>query len=103
MESAAKLYFVSVRGMDDTLPESTGGALPGHNGFATVALDDLDRRIMKMLRHDGRLAYAEIARAVGVSKPTVRKRVDRLVQTGAIVIMGDKMGAWGDLDLVKVG
>ena len=87
MESAAKLYFVSVRGMDDTLPETTGGALPGHNGFATVALDDLDRRIMKMLRHDGRLAYAEIARAVGVSKPTVRKRVDRLVQTGAIVIM----------------
>ena len=87
MEIAPTLYFVSETGMDDTLPESTAAAPPGHNGAAPVSLDDLDRRIMKMLRHDGRLAYAEIARAVGVSKPTVRKRVDRLVETGAIVIM----------------
>ena len=53
----------------------------------TVALDDLDRRIVKLLRHDGRLAYAQIARTVGVSEPTVRKRVDRLVHVGAIVTM----------------
>jgi len=53
----------------------------------TVELDDLDRRIVKLLRHDGRLAYAQIARAVGVSEPTVRKRVDRLLHVGAIVTM----------------
>jgi len=53
----------------------------------TVTLDDLDRRIMKLLRHDGRLTYAQTARTVGVSEPTVRKRVDRLVHAGAIVIV----------------
>jgi len=53
----------------------------------TVELDDLDRRIVKLLRHDGRLAYAQIARVVGVSEPTVRKRVDRLLHVGAIVTM----------------
>ena len=51
-----------------------------------VSLDELDRRIVKLLRHDGRLAYAQIARTVGVSEPTVRKRVDRLVHGGAVFI-----------------
>ena len=52
----------------------------------TVTLDDLDRHIVRLLRHDGRLPYAQIARVVGVSEPTVRKRVDRLVHAGAIFI-----------------
>ena len=59
------------------------GSIP----HGTLALDDLDRRIMKLLRHDGRLTYAQIARTVGVSEPTVRKRIDRLVHAGAIIIM----------------
>ena len=57
------------------------GSLP----HGTIELDDLDRRIMKLLRHDGRLSYAHIARAVGLSEPTVRKRIDRLVDAGAII------------------
>ena len=52
----------------------------------TVKLDDVDRRIMQLLRRDGRLTYAHIARTIGVSEPTVRKRVDRLLHAGAIYI-----------------
>ena len=52
----------------------------------TLSLDGLDRHIMKLLRHDGRLSYAEIARTVGVSEPTVRKRIDRLVEGGGLII-----------------
>jgi len=59
------------------------GSMP----HGVLELDDLDRRIIKLLRHDGRLAYARIARLVGVSEPTARKRVDRLVHMGAIVVM----------------
>jgi Lrp/AsnC family transcriptional regulator for asnA, asnC and gidA len=59
------------------------GSMP----HGSVALDDLDRRIMKLLRHDGRLTYAQISRTVGVSEPTVRKRIDRLVHAGAIIFM----------------
>jgi len=59
------------------------GSLP----HGTLTLDDLDRHIMKLLRHDGRLTYAEMARTVGVSEPTVRKRIDRLIEGGAMTIM----------------
>lgn len=57
------------------------GSLP----HGTIELDDVDRRIMKLLRHDARLSYAHVARTVGVSEPTVRKRIDRLVHAGAII------------------
>jgi len=63
------------------IPLVRQGSLP----HGTVELDDLDRRVMKLLRHDGRLSYAQIARTVGVSEPTVRKRVDRLVHAGALI------------------
>ena len=57
------------------------GSLP----HGTIELDEVDRRIMKLLRHDARLSYAHIARTVGLSEPTVRKRIDRLVRAGAII------------------
>jgi Lrp/AsnC family transcriptional regulator for asnA, asnC and gidA len=57
------------------------GSLP----HGTIELDDVDRRIMKLLRHDARLSYAHVARTVGLSEPTVRKRIDRLVHAGAII------------------
>ncbi len=59
----------------------------GSAPYGTVELDVLDRRIIQLLRHDGRRSYADIARLVSVSEPTVRKRVDRLVQTGAIYVV----------------
>ena len=59
----------------------------GHAPFGTVEMDELDRRIMRLLRPNSRRSYASIARAVGVSEPTVRNRVERLVQKGAILPM----------------
>ena len=67
-----------------TPPAIRQGSIP----HGAVHLDDLDRRVLKLLRHDGRVPYAQIARTLGVSEPTARKRVDRLVQAGAVIIMG---------------
>ncbi|MEZ5125020.1 MAG: Lrp/AsnC family transcriptional regulator [Thermoleophilia bacterium] len=53
----------------------------------SVKLDEVDRRIVRLLRRDGRMSYAEVARHVGVSEPTVRKRVQRLVRSGAIFVV----------------
>jgi len=53
---------------------------------AEVQLDELDRRIIDLLRQDGRRRFADIARLVGASEPWVRKRVDRLISTGAVHI-----------------
>jgi Lrp/AsnC family transcriptional regulator, regulator for asnA, asnC and gidA len=57
----------------------------GQAPFGTTHMDELDRRIMKLLRPNARRSYASIARALGVSEPTVRNRVDRLIKRGAIL------------------
>jgi Lrp/AsnC family transcriptional regulator for asnA, asnC and gidA len=57
----------------------------GQGPFGAITLDVLDRRIIKLLRDNARRSYADIARAVGVSEPTIRNRVDRLLRTGAIL------------------
>jgi Lrp/AsnC family transcriptional regulator, regulator for asnA, asnC and gidA len=69
----------------DTYPESQPFVRLGSLPHGTIELDDVDRHIMKLLRHDGRLSYAHIARTVNLSEPTVRKRIDRLVHAGAII------------------
>jgi DNA-binding Lrp family transcriptional regulator len=47
-------------------------------------LDDLDHRLIALLRSDGRLPVAKLAAELGVSRATVSARMDRLVSTGAI-------------------
>ncbi|MFB6256056.1 MAG: Lrp/AsnC family transcriptional regulator [Haloplanus sp.] len=47
-------------------------------------MDDLDRRILSILRRDSRTPYTEIADRVGTSEGTVRNRVERLVEEGTI-------------------
>ena len=47
-------------------------------------MDDLDRRILSILRRDARTPYTEIADHVGTSEGTVRNRVDRMTEEGII-------------------
>ncbi|ESS02517.1 MAG: transcriptional regulator, AsnC family [uncultured archaeon A07HR67] len=47
-------------------------------------MDDLDRRILSILRRDARTPYTEIADRVGTSEGTVRNRVERLTDEGII-------------------
>jgi DNA-binding Lrp family transcriptional regulator len=47
-------------------------------------MDDLDREILTILRHDARTPYTEIADRVGISEGTVRNRVDRMTEEGVI-------------------
>jgi DNA-binding Lrp family transcriptional regulator len=49
-----------------------------------MQLDQLDRSIIGMLLDDGRATFAEIGGRVGLSAPAVKRRVDRLVASGAI-------------------
>jgi Lrp/AsnC family transcriptional regulator for asnA, asnC and gidA len=42
-------------------------------------LDAVDRHIITILQQDGRTANVEIARRVGISEATVRKRLERLI------------------------
>jgi Lrp/AsnC family transcriptional regulator, regulator for asnA, asnC and gidA len=51
------------------------------------AEDQLNRRIIGFLEHDGRTPYSEIAQALGVSEGTVRNRINRLKDSGALRIV----------------
>ncbi|MFV0624407.1 Lrp/AsnC family transcriptional regulator [Sphingomonas sp. ac-8] len=50
-----------------------------------LELDQLDRRIIGTLRGDGRAPIAKIASVLGVSRATVQTRLDRMVNSGAIL------------------
>lgn len=49
-------------------------------------LDDLDYRIIELLQRDGRAPNVELARRLGVSEGTIRRRIERLVNEGYIRI-----------------
>lgn len=54
----------------------------------THSIDAIDRRIISFLQRDGRMSNVDIARAIGVTEATVRKRLDRLIEDGVLRIVG---------------
>ncbi|MDA0233026.1 MAG: Lrp/AsnC family transcriptional regulator [Chloroflexi bacterium] len=50
-------------------------------------MDTLDRKIISLLETNGRASNARIARDVGVSEGTVRRRLKRLIQDGIINVV----------------
>ena len=54
---------------------------------APGALDAHDRKIISLLQRDGRRAYGAIAEEVGLSEAAVRRRVQRLRDTGVMQIV----------------
>ncbi|HEX2318792.1 MAG TPA: Lrp/AsnC family transcriptional regulator [Streptosporangiaceae bacterium] len=50
-------------------------------------IDEIDRRVIKILQADGRRPNTEIARDLHVSETTIRKRVSQLVSQGLINIV----------------
>lgn len=47
-------------------------------------MDDLDRRIIALLKQNARASYTHIGSEVGLSAPAVKRRVDRLEASGFI-------------------
>jgi len=50
----------------------------------SYTLDNLDRQVVALLQRDGRMPNVEIARELGVAEGTVRKRLERLIDSGII-------------------
>lgn len=62
-----------------------------------VHVDDMDRKLLAVLRRDGRITFADLARKVGLSKTPCQQRVRRLVDQKVIV------GFRAVIDPAKVG
>ena len=50
-------------------------------------MDELDKKIIGILQRDGRASNAKIARQLGVSEGTIRRRVKRLIEDAAIQVL----------------
>ena len=50
-------------------------------------MDELDKKIIKLLQVDGRASNARIAREVGVSEGTVRRRLRHLISSDVIKVI----------------
>jgi len=50
----------------------------------SMQLDGIDIQIIEMLQADGRIMYKDIAQKAGISLPTVRVRIQKLLELGVI-------------------
>jgi DNA-binding Lrp family transcriptional regulator len=48
-------------------------------------MDDLDRRLLTLLRHNGRRSISDLALELSVSRATVRARIERMERAGDII------------------
>ena len=48
-------------------------------------MDDLDNRLLNALQRDARASLSELSETLGVTRTTVRSRLQRLKQSGEIV------------------
>ena len=66
-------------------------------------LDDLDRRIIVALQHDGRASWTAIAESAGSSVPTVTRRGQQLIDDNLVRVTAmPQLGASGPVDLFFV-
>jgi DNA-binding Lrp family transcriptional regulator len=69
-------------------------------------VDAVDRKILALLLEDGRRTYDDIGRRVNLSAPSVKRRVDRLRERGALegftaIVSPDSLG-WNTEALVEL-
>ncbi len=53
----------------------------------STLLDDVNKRIIEQLQRDGRMSYAALAKAVGLSEAAVRQRVQRMLDNDVMQIV----------------
>ncbi len=61
-----------------------------------MVMDDTDRRLLTILHGNARLPVSSLAAILGVSRATVQKRLDRLVEDGTITGFTIKTSAWAE-------
>jgi Lrp/AsnC family transcriptional regulator for asnA, asnC and gidA len=58
-----------------------------NNEHSPPHLDEVSKGIIEQLQADGRMPYASIGKAVGLSEAAVRQRVQRLLESGVMQIV----------------
>ena len=56
-------------------------------------MDEIDKQIIRILKNDGRAAYIDIGKQIGLSEGAVRKRIKLLIDSGVVRKFTAKIGA----------
>ena len=56
-------------------------------GVGTPTLDEIDKAIIRELQVDGRMSYAKLGPAVGLSQAAARQRLQRLMERGVVQVV----------------
>ncbi len=54
------------------------------SGEKVVRIDEVDLKLLKLLKENSRMSYARLADTLGISESAVRKRVSKLKRSGII-------------------
>ncbi len=50
-------------------------------------IDEIDRKIIRLLQENGRRTNADIARSIKMSEATVKNRIDKLIENGIVRVL----------------
>ena len=73
---------------DVTVMATRRKGIASSSDSSPLDLDDIDRALIAALIANGRASYAQLAPMVGLAQPTVRNRVQRLLDERVIVVGG---------------
>lgn len=73
--------------MDESRSKTNARQFSAYASGVSLPYDSLDQKIISLLQLDGRMRNSAIARELGISETTVRKRLDRLVDENIVRIM----------------
>lgn len=63
--------------------------------------DELDRRMIEVLRSDGRASISKLADILGVTRGTIQARLDRLLESGAVLGFTVRVRQDNDLNAIR--
>jgi DNA-binding Lrp family transcriptional regulator len=66
-----------------------------------IGMDDIDCRLLALLRVDARAPVARLAKAVNLSRGAAQNRIDRMIARGEIAGFTIRAGAGSDRDRVR--
>jgi len=69
--------------------------------FDDMLMDDLDSRLIALLRADSRAPAAQLAKALKISRGTVQNRIDRLLASGVLLGFTIRLNAEDDAQRVR--
>jgi DNA-binding Lrp family transcriptional regulator len=86
-----------LRSLDPSQQRALDSRADPEQALSSMRLDTVDQRIYQLLHEDGRMPFATLAERAGISEPTARRRVNRLLNHNILRLrcdMAQSISGW---------